>query len=282
MAICQWAISTDSQVGSTKIFSLSAAGSRSSSKSWPARITVAERRLGGRCELSQPRAESGSPNPRLQRTPSAPLSRQPLGATGMNPSIKASRRAAERLLERWFADEASLHEALRGRTPIEQREALGRAATYFGVARSLKRLPEDQLGLPRFELLRRCFAEVKPSKVSDRRVAAVTVGVAEAVARAYGGTLYLSLATKLLWAKYRDPFVIYDSVVRKYLGTSHGDYSGYLQAWHSAYSVHCGAIATACAQLSKERSANSAAQRILAEDWFRRRTLDLVIWHGGA
>jgi len=201
----------------------------------------------------------------------------------MRPSRNAARRSAGRLLALWIDREEPLHLALNRKGRAQQREALGKAATYFGVVRGLRRGPEERLGVPRFELLRRCFAGVDGAAVSAGDVAWVATGVAMSVARAYGGTLYLSLATKLLWAKYRDPFVIYDSVVREHLGTPRGDYEAYLRAWNECYSLHRGAIAEGCAQVAASRSALSrGAVGIVTEEWFRRRAFDLMIWHHGA
>ncbi|MFA6955687.1 MAG: hypothetical protein WC538_07435 [Thermoanaerobaculia bacterium] len=201
----------------------------------------------------------------------------------MKPPRKAAREAAGRLLVQWLDHEEPLHLALHEKGRARQREALGRAATYFGVVRGLRRGPEERLGVPRFELLRRCFAGVDGERVSAADVAPVATGVAESVARAYGGTLYLSLATKLLWAKYRDPFVIYDSVVREHLGTPKGDYAAYLEAWHECYASHRGALVAACNELASKPSApDRGARGIVTEEWFRRRAFDLMIWHHGA
>ena len=101
---------------------------------------------------------------------------------------------------------------------------------------------------------------------------------------------HLSLATKLLWLKYRDPFIIYDSVVRQHLGTPRGDYAAYLRAWDGCYAIHRGAILCACQMLAQQSLADlsasthpqGAVQKILTEEWFRRRVLDLLIWHDGA
>jgi hypothetical protein len=201
----------------------------------------------------------------------------------MKPSLKAARSASARLLALWVDHEEPLHLALHRKGRARQREALGRAATYFGVVRGLRREPEERLRLPRFELLRRCFARVEGDGVSAGDVAQTATGVAESVARAYGGALYLSLATKLLWAKYRDPFVIYDSVVREHLGTPTGDYSAYLGAWHDCYSIHRDALVRACDELASKPSAHdSDARAIVTEEWFLRRAFDLMIWHHGA
>ena len=107
----------------------------------------------------------------------------------MASSVTVAQAAATRLLKRWFEDEQTLHAALQVQSPVAQREALGRAATYFGVARSLRRLPEQQMDVPRFELLRRCFADIARTDVSEQRVAELTIAVAQRVASEYGGKL---------------------------------------------------------------------------------------------
>ena len=196
------------------------------------------------------------------------------------------RGAAEYLLERWVADEERIHLALQARSVPAQRAALGRAAVYFGVARSLRTSAEAVAGLPRFELLRRAIATVRAPDVSPARFEATTIAVARDVASRYGGGLYLSLASKLLWAKFRHPFVIYDSVVREHLGTPRGDYGAYLEAWRARYAKQERAIRSACDALAsgRQRAADEstippATRSIASEEWFRRRVLDVFIWH---
>jgi len=75
------------------------------------------------------------------------------------------------------------------------------------------------------------MASVTPDDTSEARFAATTITVARAIGTAYGHRLNLAAASKLLWVTYRHPFVIYDSVVRRHLGTRPDDYAAYVSAW---------------------------------------------------
>ena len=198
--------------------------------------------------------------------------------------------AAAELLVLWWREEEPLHAALKGGSRGAQRESLGRAASYFRVARSLKRSFDEELGMPRFEPLRKCMAAVTTAGASDQRFTATTMSVARAIAARYGGHSYLSLASKLLWIKFLHPFIIYDSVVRERLGTPRGDYHSYVAAWQERYAIHREAIKWACTALPRSSHSGqalptitgAAAHAVAREEWFRRRVLDILLWHGGA
>jgi hypothetical protein len=206
----------------------------------------------------------------------------------MKPVPTSPEIAALRFFDRWIRDEAILHTSLQGGSPEEQRLAIGRTVTHFRVVRSLKRSAEEALGVPRFEPVRECLATVTVQEVSDDEFVAVTTEVARAIASRYGGHSFLSLASKILWMKYRHPFVIYDSIVRAALGTRSADYHTYVVAWHEQYSLHEGAIRRACAGLASSRHPlrtrlNVPAQAITpiaSEEWFRRRVMDFMFLDG--
>ena len=178
--------------------------------------------------------------------------------------------AARRLLAQWLSEEVLLHRALQNEVPEAQRSAIGRAVTQFRVVRSLRRSAEEALGVPRFESVRECLTAVKGRDVTAETFVSVTTDFAQAVARRYGGHSFLSLASKLLWLRFRDPFVIYDSIVLSALGTRVADYPGYVVAWNERYARHEAAIARACAGLSD-------SHQVANEEWFRRRVLDVML-----
>ena len=181
--------------------------------------------------------------------------------------------AAARFLARWNRHEARLHSDLQTGSPKAQRSAIGRTLTHFRVIRSLKRSAEDALGLPRFEPVRECLAAITPQDATDDRFVPVTVFFARAVALRYGGKSFLSLASKLLWMKFRDPFVIYDSIVRTALGTREGDYHTYVAAWLEQYSLHRSSIKLECDLLA-------TSHEVAGEEWFTRRVLDFMLLGG--
>jgi hypothetical protein len=198
----------------------------------------------------------------------------------------ALERAARQLFTQWHEQEEPLRRALRARAPAEQRAAVGRAVTALGVVRSLKRGPEEAAGTPRFEPVREClYAVVRRPSGSD--FVAVTDAIARAIAARYGGSSFLSLASKLLWIRFRHPIVIYDSLVRKELGTRAGDYAAYVDAWQRRYAVLEPQIVRVCERLATDtaRSARTSPARrrhVAEEEWFRRRVLDIHLWLIGA
>lgn len=208
----------------------------------------------------------------------------------MTPRIETPYAAATRLLELWWRDEQPLHAALQNGSPQAQRQALGEAASYFRVVRSLKRSCDVGRRKPRFEPLRLCLSAVTIEHASDSRFVGATIKAAQSIGASYGGRCYLSAASKLLWIKFLQPFVIYDSVVRKHLGTPPGDYRAYVDAWHQQYSTHESAIKKACAALARAKPSShslsivrpASSGQVAGQVWFQRRVLDILIWHRGA
>jgi hypothetical protein len=207
----------------------------------------------------------------------------------MTPTPFAPEAAVRRFLDQWVRHEASLHDALQTTDPVALRSALQRTATFFRTVRNLRRSSDEAAGLPRLELLRRSFFAVKGRATSDVQFAATTIQLARAIGHHYGGRSYLSLASKLLWTKFRHPFLIYDSVVRRELGTANGDYLAYVSAWQSRYFEEAPSIRAACQHVAASNThmfkalslSPSEARRILRSEWFQRRVMDILLWKRG-
>ncbi|MEO8426628.1 MAG: hypothetical protein ABI651_05895 [Verrucomicrobiota bacterium] len=197
--------------------------------------------------------------------------------------------AAAQYLDKWMLHEEPIYVALLATSPEKRRLALGRAATYFRVVRNLRRY-EDELGVPRFEPLRQCVDAISSHDASNEHFTVATVSLGRTIASEYGGKNYLSLASKLLWMRFRHPFVIYDSRVQKALRTPSGDYHAYVTAWHARYAPREAAIRSACSSLTASLPGlrcgpaltDAHVRQIAAEEWFRRRVMDIFIWLGGA
>lgn len=198
--------------------------------------------------------------------------------------------AATDYLERWAADEARIHAKLQSEIPAQLRQGLGEAANHFKVARNLRRESEHALGMPRYEFLRRAFASVPSTTPREDQLADVVVRLGREIAKYYGGTLFLSAASKLLWARYRDPFIIYDSRVRTALGTPERDYHTYVDAWRVRYREQAALIRHACDSLGSSPFTLCSGRilsvpevrEIVEQEWYQRRVFDNLIWRGGA
>jgi hypothetical protein len=95
------------------------------------------------------------------------------------------------------------------------------------------------------------------------------------LAVAYGKRQLLSAASKLSWLIDRHHVVIYDSQVRQALGASPWDYEGYVDRWNACY-------ADMEAHLVKAIESLGQCPRLRRAEWFRRRVLDIYLWHKGA
>ena len=204
------------------------------------------------------------------------------------PNVSAS-SAARQLLFQWVTAEAPLHLALQATDPAALRLGLQRAATFFHTVRNLRRSADDDANVPRLELLRRSFADVTTADASEKSFVSTTMTLASAIGEQYGGRSYLSLASKLLWTRFRHPFVIYDSVLRSALRTPSGDYPSYIAAWNARYLDEEASISAACQALAASRPpsfrdlqlSTGEAAELLESEWFRRRVLDILLWQRG-
>lgn len=126
--------------------------------------------------------------------------------------------------------------------------------------------------------------------VSEATLCRVVRSLRNQIGAAYGGRDLLSAATKFLWLLRRDTAVIYDSRVRRALGTPYADYDAYLGRWRDGYAGCAEAIRSTCTSLPWQlasRSCGSSALKgefedIVAQEWFWRRVYDIYLWRRGA
>ncbi|WP_146108692.1 hypothetical protein [Chromatium okenii] len=152
-------------------------------------------------------------------------------------------------LNMWLTHDRLYHESLNNGTHEEKLVFIKQAATYYKVARNLPKEYDEDIGYARYEPVIKIIDEVIASDFSVDTVESIKK-VQDELSRAYGGRCVLSITTKLLWLKIRDPIIIYDSQARKALKTDDGDLSGFYTAWRNEYCAHSKAIATICAKLS--------------------------------
>ncbi|MDD2658320.1 MAG: hypothetical protein PHY54_01400 [Methylococcales bacterium] len=191
-------------------------------------------------------------------------------------------------LDMWLRHDRLYHESLNNGTREEKLIFIKKAATYYKVARNLPKEYDEDTGCARYEPIVKIIDKAIASDFSGDTVKSINK-VQKKISKAYGDRGVLSITTKLLWLKIRDPIIIYDSQARKALNTEDGDLSGFYEAWRTEYSAHSNAIATVCAKLSSvskyscdQTIATPAyVQAISAQPWFQERVFDVYLWHKG-
>ena len=191
-------------------------------------------------------------------------------------------------LDMWLRHDRLYHESLNNGTCEEKLVSIKKAATYYKVARNLPKEHDEDIGRARYEPILKILDKVGAADFSGDVVKSIS-RVQKKISKAYGDRGVLSITTKLLWLKIRNPIIIYDSQARKALNTEDGDLLGFYEAWRAGYRAHSEDIATVCANLigvSKYSCDQTIAtpqyvQAISAQPWFQERVFDVYLWHEG-
>jgi len=188
----------------------------------------------------------------------------------------------------WLGHDRLYHESLNNGTREEKLISIKKAATYYKVARNLPKEHDEYTGRARYEPILEEIDKVSVSDFSGDVVKSI-IKVQRRISKVYGDRGVLSITTKLLWLKMRDPIIIYDSQARKVLRTVDGDLSGFYEAWRTQFDIYSSAIATVCSNLSSvsKYSCDQAiatpayVDAISEQPWFQERVFDVYLWHGG-
>jgi hypothetical protein len=191
---------------------------------------------------------------------------------------------AMRYLNDWCADDRRFVTGLASPDRVTQLGSLGEAATYYGVARTLKYCDEKD----RFGCALDALNATPPPRSDGAAVAAVRNLAGELQAK-YGKNV-ISAASKFLWLRYRWPIVIYDSRAVACLRSCGQkfypyDYADYRNAWQSEFTKRASAVEAACNELARVRDfslANSIDHKTFVDwsssQWFHERVFDKFLW----
>lgn len=170
-------------------------------------------------------------------------------------------------------------EANAGVDSVLGRNTLIEAANYYRVIRTFKRSQEG-------DRLQDAYQGLSGIGFLGRSDVTKTVcEFAKSLKEKYG-LFALSAASKFLWLRFRSPIVIYDSLVRNYLGQrqsgfSDGVYESYYLTWRTKYEENHERVREACGCLiavKKFTLASGIEDEKLYEwtksEWFMERVFD--------
>ena len=191
-------------------------------------------------------------------------------------------------LDMWLKHDRPYHDSINNGTRDEKLNAIKKAVTYYKVARNLPKEYDEDIGCDRYGPILKIIDDLVASGFSTDTVKSISE-VQGKISRAYGDRMVLSVTTKLLWLKMRDPIIIYDSQARVALNTPDGDLPSFYAAWRTKYNAHNKEIAAVCAKLSKVAEYSydqtiatpSYVRDISAQPWFQERVFDMYLWHEG-
>jgi hypothetical protein len=191
---------------------------------------------------------------------------------------------ALRFLVQWEQGEKALHEQIAGNPSLTQ---IRSALRYFQVARTFKGLKSDEAA----QAVADAFREVAGrSQLSpEEKVSALASRFQERFKQ-----FNLSASSKLLWLKFKEPYVIYDSrAVRalKDMGCKLKDkitYGEYCRHWREHYGQREAAIKKAASRLPEVKAflppwhrTEAELTQLAAQPWFLERVFDIYLWERG-
>lgn len=191
-------------------------------------------------------------------------------------------------LRQWLDNERHLHTALNSDDVGIIERGISDAVRFFMVARNLPRKFDVEKGLTRYEPLLYAFLSIRKTDVTEANYIEVIDHFKSAISEVYGGKSLISLSSKLLWLRYQDPFIIYDSRVRSTLKVPSGNYSLYAKEWLESFSKDRSEIATICGNLPVisryiefefDEADVRETKEISDRQWFHKRVFDIYLWH---
>lgn len=191
-------------------------------------------------------------------------------------------------LNQWIVYDKKYCETLLNGSEDNKLRILQKAAGFYKVARNLHTTDavKPNESYKRYQSVLDCIDSLKASDFSANPVAKVEE-IERQISKQYGDRGVLSLTTKLLWLKVKEPIVIYDSQARKALGSKDGKYPEYYAAWKEEFKRYQTQIADVCAKLPElhlyaaHRTPKTDIEAVVNQNWFHERVFDIYLWSKG-
>jgi len=191
-------------------------------------------------------------------------------------------------LNQWLTYDMGYCQALAIGNKSEKLTALKNAGVFYRVARNLHSEYDEKKGLSRYGPVLDIIDPLKPIQFENNPVKEI-IEIERSISKKYGNTSFLSLTTKFLWIKIKQPILIYDSQVRIAVGTKNGDLYAYYKKWREEFKANQREIVEVCSKLpdmnkytiNQDVGTKEYIRTISAETWFHERVFDIYLWNKG-
>jgi len=191
-------------------------------------------------------------------------------------------------LNQWLTYDRGYCEALLKGNTEEKLAALKSAGGFYRVARNLPNEFDEKKGIERYQPVLEILDSISENEFRDNPVKKI-LEIERKISNKYGNRSVLSLTTKFLWLKFKQPILIYDSQARIAVGSTNGDLTGYYKKWHDNYKEKQRYIEQACSNLpdlhlyavDQETATKEYIKSIAFNSWFHERVFDIYLWSKG-
>jgi len=191
-------------------------------------------------------------------------------------------------LNQWFINDMGYCQALANGNKSEKLAALKSAGVVYKVARNLDSKYDEKKGLTRYEPVLDIIDPLKSTQFENNPVKEI-LEIEKSLSEKYGNKSLLSLTTKFLWIKIKQPILIYDSRAKDALGTESGDLEDYYKKWREEFKANQKEIVDVCSKLpdmnkyavNQEVGTKEYIREISNNTWFHERVFDNYLWNKG-
>ncbi len=179
-------------------------------------------------------------------------------------------------------------QALANGNNSEKLTALKNAGGFYGIARNLPSKYDEKKGLARYKPVLDIIDPLKPIQFENNLVKEI-LEIERRISEKYGNRSVLSLTTKFLWIKIKQPILIYDSQARIAVGTGNGALDAYYEKWRKEFKANQKEIVGVCSKLpdmnkyvvNQDVGTREYIREISDETWFHERVFDIYLWNKG-
>lgn len=186
----------------------------------------------------------------------------------------------------WESNDKEFHISLNGDKQEEEKlKVIKKAATVYKVARNLPKKFDDSR---RYGYLLDILEDINETDFKIEPIKKILY-IESQISKKYGNRSVLSLTTKFLWLKFRQPIIIYDSQARIALGTNVGDLQGFYEKWQDNFNKVEDDIKKVCYNLkdmylylpNQRKGLKEDIEKISTQTWFHERVFDTYLWNKG-
>jgi hypothetical protein len=178
-------------------------------------------------------------------------------------------------------------QALANGDKSEKLTVLKNAGGFYRVARNLPSEYDEKKGLIRYGPVLDIIDPLKPIQFENNPIKEI-LEIEKRISEKYGNKSLLSLTTKFLWIKIKQPILIYNSQARIALGIENGALDAYYK-WREEFKANQIEIVEVCSKLpdmnkyavNQEVGTKEYIREISEETWFHERVFDNYLWNKG-
>ncbi|PIE46481.1 MAG: hypothetical protein CSA42_08345 [Gammaproteobacteria bacterium] len=191
-------------------------------------------------------------------------------------------------LNQWLSHDRAYCQVFSEGNKTEKLNMLKRAADFYKVARNLPKKFDEGQKLERYEPVLEIIESVDKNDFNEDPLLKIRE-IEGKISKKYGNRSVLSLTTKFLWLKIKQPILIYDSQARIALNVPNGDLEKYYDKWRVSFGDRKNEIIKACSELPKmhlytidnEVGTQEYIKSLVGNSWFHERVFDIYLWNEG-